>query len=341
MKIYLGTIKSCYNSSITKEVKYKKCYKIRRLISCTISGVSIVCALNNKIKDVIKQHNLQKDLKYILKNPIDREENTVVLISTVNVQNKYFQEDMDVQSGYNLVVSFAKQGVDIIGTQETKRKTANELENQLNPMGYSVYGDLRWGNGLFGIILDVANEAGSVICKGNTYYQETIGLPWLPHSVDECIEGIKQGSIMRRIVTREIVAVENIGYIYVYNIHADYGVEEIQKRQYTAILDIIDNDQKQLDLPVIITGDFNAELNSGNMQYLLAELNNRDISMVSIDGITFKGKMNDGVVVEEPKQVDYIFLSNEFVPLDYQIIDNPSSDHNAILVKAMYQEIEY
>lgn len=337
MKIYLGAIKSCNNSAITKEIKYKRCYKVRRFISYTILGVSIVCILKSKVEDVIKQYNLQRDLKYILENPIDSKENTIVLISTVNVQNKYFQEDMDTQSGCNLVVSFAEQGVDIIGIQEIKRQTANELENQLNPMGYSIYGDLRWGNGLFGTILDCANEAGSIVCNGNTYYQETIGLPWLPHSVDECIEGIKEGSIMRRIVTREIVAVENIGYIYVYNIHADYGVEKIQKRQYTAILDIIDTDQKQLNLPIIITGDFNAEFDSGNMQYLLAELNNRDISMVSIDGITFKGKMNDGMVIEEPKQLDYIFLSNEFVPLDYQIIDNPSSDHNAILVKAMYQ----
>lgn len=341
MKIYLGTVKLHCNSSIIKETRYRNCHKIRKLISYTIFGVSIVCVLKSKVEDVIKQYNLQRDLKYILENPIDCEENAIILISTVNVQNKYFQEDVDTQTGYNLVISFAEQGVDIIGTQETKRQTINALERQMNSIEYSVYGDLRYGDGLFGIILDCANEAGTILCKGDVYFQETIGLPWLPKSVDECIEGIKEGSIMRRIVTREIVAVENIGYIYVYNIHVDYGVEEIQKRQYTALLDIIDTDQKQLSLPVIITGDFNAEPDSENMQYLLSELYSRNIFMVSIDGITYKGKVSDGMVIEEPKQLDYIFLSNEFVPLEYQIIDNPSSDHNAVLVKAMYQEVEY
>lgn len=107
----------------------------------------------------------------------------------------------------------------------------------------------------------------------------------------------------------------------------------IQRRQMDELLKIIDRDYEELQIPIILTGDFNAAPDSENMKYFMNQLEQRNIQVASNDFMTYKGKIKDGEYIEEPDQFDYIFYSNDFDMVACQILDNPSSDHDAVLVK--------
>lgn len=69
------------------------------------------------------------------------------------------------------------------------------------------------------------------------------------------------------------------------------------------------------------------------MQYFMEQLSQRGSQMTIGEESTYKGKIQDNEYTVLPKQLDYIFYSDIFNRKDYQIIDNPSSDHNAVLIK--------
>ena len=84
---------------------------------------------------------------------------------------------------------------------------------------------------------------------------------------------------MPRVATHAIIAVEDMGYIHQYNTHIDYGVPEIQHRQLESLLSFIDENNNDINLPTVITGDFNMTSDTDNMRWFLSELKNRDINM--------------------------------------------------------------
>lgn len=343
MYIYTGPVKDIKEFKISREYKYSLAYRIRKTVSYLMLGSMITLTGFNTVSQgkqyIVAHHQYQKDLEYINANPIDSIVGSEISIVTANVQNKYFKEDSNIQSGSDLVVTLVENDIDVIGIQEIKTKSISELEKRLEEMPYSMYGELRFGNGVLGKITDIidANEAGSIISKEDTYMKETLGLPWLPQSASQLYQAlIEKGSLMKRVVTCHVTLLDGVGYAYVYNIHADYGVEAIQLRQFQQFLDIIDQDQETMSLPTIVMGDFNATPDSDNMQYLISELSQRGIYVVPVSKPTYKGKYEDGLEIEQPKQVDYIFLSEEFVPKEVEIIPNKSSDHDAVYVKAIY-----
>lgn len=299
-----------------------------------IGGITIVeteTARMNYAKGQQKVR-LEKELEYIKENPIEILDNQEISICTVNVQNKYTSEDNEFQSGSDLVISLVDENIDVIGIQEMKCATADALEKDIKDYQYNLTGEPRWGEGIIGKLFNFANETNSIIGE-ELYLSETETLPWLPQNIDELFQSIEKGSIMARIVTSSVVAIDGVGYVRCYNTHLDYGVPTIQKRQMDALLEKIDSDYNELALPIILTGDFNAEPESENMKYFMEQLSERGIQVAPINSNTYKGKIKDGEYIEPPKQVDYIFYSNDFTVTDYQVLDNPSSDHNALMLK--------
>ena len=303
-------------------------------LCCTlaIAGVTLLEVDHINRNNIEQMIRLKRELKYIKENPIELASDQEISICTINVQNKYTSEDSKFQSGSDLVLSLVEDDVDVFGVQEMKCSTASSLENCLQDYQYNLTGEPRWGDGIIGTCFNFANETNSII--GSTLYMsKTVTLPWIPQSIDELTRGIEQGSIMARIVTSSVVAIDDVGYVRCYNTHLDYGVPSIQRRQMDALLELIDNDTMELSLPIIITGDFNAEPESENMMYFMEQLSKRNIHVAVGDSNTYKGKKTDGSYTELPKQLDYIFYSDDFTMTNYQIISNPSSDHDAVLIK--------
>lgn len=319
-----------------KQSGLKKC-KIRfanvaLCCSLAITGITLLEVDHMNRKKIGQTFRLKRELQYIEENLIEVVSGTEFSVCTINVQNKYTSENGGFQSGSNLVLSLVEDEVDILGTQELKCSTAKSLDDSLQDYNYDLTGESRWGDGIVGFCFSFANETNSII-GSRLYMSKTDALPWIPQNIDELAQGIEKGSIMARVVTTSVIAVEGIGYVRCYNTHLDYGVPSIQRRQMDMLLEVIDNDYNELALPIIITGDFNAEPESENMKYFMNQLSQRGIQTAIENVNTYKGKMKDGDYIESPKQLDYIFYSEDFNMIDYQIIDNPSSDHDAILVK--------
>lgn len=131
---------------------------------------------------------------------------------------------------------------------------------------YTIIGEPRWGDGLIGHLFSSANETNSII-GDELYMAKTEELPWIPKNIEEIQQGIKEGSIMARIVTSCVMEVDDSFYVRCYNTHLDYGVPTIQRRQMDELLKIIDRDYEELQIPIVLTGDFNAALDSENMKY--------------------------------------------------------------------------
>ncbi len=155
--------------------------------------------------------------------------------------------------------------------------------------------------------------------------EKTINLSWFPRNIDELIGGLKQGSLMARVLSSCVIYEEGIGYFYHYNSHIDYGVESIQRRQMEEIIEEIDKNNENLKLPIVLTIDSNAKPDSDNMKFFTEELAKRGIYTPDLNDNTYKGNPKEG-----PKQVDYIFASSNFDFSTYDIDDNPNSDHYAL-----------
>lgn len=284
------------------------------------------------LKNVNQEIKLYQDLRKIKSIETTFTLETELTVCTINTQNKY---ELKQETSEDLIIELIEDGVDIIGTQETTRAQTKTINAEIESYDYNIIGDLRWGNGLVGLLFNMANETNSIIAPEELYMQETIGLPWIP-KIDEIKEAIQNGSIMRRISTHSVVFQEEIGFIHVYNTHLDYGVESIQKRQMEKLLEWIDENNNKIQLPIIITGDMNATPNSENMLWFVQELEFRNIQKIDIKENTYKGKQKNGEIIESAKQVDYIFASNDFLIKEYKIIENEHSDHNAIAVQLVY-----
>lgn len=308
----------------------------------TLISAGITLAEKSRINDKNQKQliQLEQDLNYINENPITITENQTFSICTINVQNKYTSEESNFQSGADLIISLVEDGVDIIGTQEMKSSTEKNLEDDIENYQYDIVGEPRWGDGIIGDCLTFANETNSII-GSELYMSKTVTLPWVPQTMEELLQGLSEGSIMSRIVTCSVCAIDGIGYVRCYNTHLDYGVPTIQRRQMDALLELIDCDNAELELPIVITGDFNAEPNSENMKYFIEQLSQRGIQLTIMENNTYKGKIQDGEYTTLPKQLDYVFYSNDFQVVDYQLIDNPSSDHDAVLIKLFHPEGTY
>ncbi len=210
---------------------------------------------------------------------------------------------------------------DLLGTQELTINYVNEIATRLKD--YKFYGDYRYGN----IIKKMPfNETNSIITNKKIDFTETIHLPWIPNNITDLKTSIVKFSIMPRIATIVIINDEENGRICMINTHLDYQVPSIQLRQLQELKKLIQKYSQ--NYPVILTGDFNMELEDYNFNNFRKDIR-KENKLVRVD-------INDKTW-HNPKGEDKV-LDHIFIP-DYWTIENAgiissqeTSDHDLIYV---------
>lgn len=114
----------------------------------------------------------------------------------------------------------------------------------------------------------------------------------------------------------------------IFNTHLDHKSEDARLNG----IKLISNTIKEIDLPTILTGDFNCGNNSNTIKYISTKLTNTNKS--NNQDITFHLFGNPQILPPEIRNIDFIFCK-EFKPLTYKVLNdkpifNTISDHYAI-----------
>ena len=216
------------------------------------------------------------------------------------------------------IVSELLKDYDLIGTQEFTKKYLDNVISNLTT--YKAYGKYRYGNLLARIPY---NETNSIITNQNVVFSKTYHLPFLADNFSDFKTSFVKKSIMPRIATIVVFKTKTEDEICMINTHLDYRVLSIQTRQLSALKKLIIQYSK--DYPIILTGDFNMEIDQlADFISSLSEI----IKPVSIEGASLT--LKNGSL----KRVDHIFIPNNYVVEDSGIINSEeTSDHNLVFAK--------
>lgn len=210
---------------------------------------------------------------------------------------------------------------DLLGTQELTIKYVNELASRLK--SYQFYGHYRYGNLLTQIPF---NENNNIITNKDVVSQSTIWLPWVANNFPDLKNSITKMSIMPRIATIVIINDQIHGKICMINTHLDYQIPSIQIRQLQALKKIIEKYYSKY--PIILTGDFNMEIEDKKFNNFISDLKDYDMKRVGINESTWYDKNGTG------KTLDHIFLPTDWNIQNAGIIDlKGTSDHKGIFVE--------
>jgi|GEM_PF-4870408 endonuclease/exonuclease/phosphatase family protein len=206
---------------------------------------------------------------------------------------------------------------DLLGTQELTIKYVNELALELH--NYQFLGSYRYGNALKFLPY---NENNNILTNQKVLETNTIWLPWIANNFPDFKTSIMKASIMPRVATIVVTEDNEHRKICMINTHLDYQVPSIQAKQLEKLKSIILKYSK--DYKIILTGDFNMELNDNNFKQFVIDVSSQ-LKVVDIDGATWHGKNN------EEKKEDFIFIPNDFEVENAGRIDaNGTSDHDMI-----------
>lgn len=216
---------------------------------------------------------------------------------------------------------------DIIGVQELNIKMYKDLSENLKE--YNIVGSER-SKRLFIEKNDILVHKNHEILEHNTF--------WLSKYPD------KKGSsnwcsIYPRICTTAVVRLESGEIVRIYNTHLDFLLPKARQLELKNIRAYMEAQYEKEKLPVILMGDFNASPSSkliksftsieGDKRRLVAvqEVNKRMYEATTMG--KFKGK-------KRGSHIDYIFVSEDFIIKDAEIIDfnkggKYPSDHYPVL----------
>lgn len=129
------------------------------------------------------------------------------------------------------------------------------------------------------------------------------------------------GSLEQRSFVFSQVVVEGVRINFI-TVHL--GLSESDRlQQVQALLQIT----REISGPMIITGDFNADMNDGAMRLLREHfINIQELSGLKQGSL----RLRDGKI---GSLIDYIFITPEFSLLNYQIVDNYISDHLPVIAE--------
>ena len=157
-------------------------------------------------------------------------------------------------------------------------------------------------------MLNIINEKNPIITKYPILFNKTYHMPHLP-------------SLLNRIVSLNIIKYKNYR-ISIYNTHLDYKYESVKLRQLKYLYKLIEKDNNL----IILMGDFNLKNNREIFNKFCYLLEKRGIKRVEFNDRTFKESRYH-------REIDHIFLSNEFKVIKFEIIKNLDiSDHYPIMV---------
>lgn len=257
-----------------------------------------------------------------------------IIIGSMNIQNKYripSYDGLDATGNDNVEIlqSFLKDyNVDAVGTQELVRKFVDRLKVALEPK-YRIYGDFRYGNTeLVKKInfFDKYNETVSIITKHAVIKSQTTTMPWFPKDIKDVIRGLKVKSIRPRIVTTAIIDIPDFGKINFINTHLEHRLNIIQIRQ----LNYLQNMIKKSKYPVILTGDFNMDIESPRFKGFIYNLLELGYKRVPNAHKTYKYQKNK-------LPIDHIFIPKDWNIEEVEVVQDKYlehfSDHYPILVR--------
>lgn len=303
---------------LEKRSLYKKCVALSLIFTLSQGTIQMYQL------EVMKKQKLEQ----IRNTEIHIVEGSSFTVYSANVQNK----DRTSKESEKMMGKILSDSAEIIGIQESTPSFNSDIQAEIEKYHYQIVGEPRLGHGVIGKFYSDINESNNILSKEEIVVSETFFLPFFPHTQEELEKTILMNSFYNRIVTHAILKIENIGFVHMYNTHLGFGVESIQKRQMEELLKIIKHQREELNLPIILTGDFNTTPTSINMEYFVEELKKIDVSMVELKQNTYKGN-NDKAF----KQLDYVFVSNCFKK-ESLVIDSPYSDHDIVKVKLTYHK---
>ena len=148
---------------------------------------------------------------------------------------------------------------DLLGTQELTIKYVNELALELH--NYQFLGSYRYGNALKFLPY---NENNNILTNQKVLETNTIWLPWIANNFPDFKTSIMKTSIMPRVATIVVTEDNDHRKVCMINTHLDYQIPSIQAKQLEKLKSIILKYSK--DYKIILTGDFNMELNDNNFK---------------------------------------------------------------------------
>lgn len=224
------------------------------------------------------------------------------------------------------------QNIDIVGTQEVLYNQLQDLLERLPDYNY------------VGVGREDGKQKGeyaALFYKKERFEEEDSGTFWLSETPD--VAGSKGwDGACERVASWAVLKDKETGKkIFAINTHLDHVGETARQKGVTLLIDRA----KQLSngLPVIITGDFNAERESGVIKHALDPNNSMQLfDSYAIASTTDNAKWtfhDFGKLPEEERPyIDYIFVNESVIVDEYKVMDEKLndiylSDHCPIVAK--------
>lgn len=224
------------------------------------------------------------------------------------------------------------QNIDIVGTQEVLHNQLQDLLERLPDYNY------------VGVGREDGKQKGeyaALFYKKERFKEEDSGTFWLSETPD--VAGSKgwDGACERVASWAVLKDKETSKKIFAINTHLDHVGETARQKGVTLLIDRA----KELSngLPVIITGDFNAERESGVIKHALDPNNSMQLfDSYAIASTTDNAKWtfhDFGKLPEEERPyIDYIFVNKSVIVDEYKVMDEKLndiylSDHCPIVAK--------
>ena len=257
-----------------------------------------------------------------------------IIVGSMNIQNKYKipgYDGLDDKGNDNAEILkefLENNNVDVLGTQELVRRFIDRIKNAIKPT-YKIYGNFRYGNNKIVRklnIFDRFNETVSIITKHNVINSKTNTLPWIPKNIKDIVKGIKLKSLRPRVVTSALIEIKDFGKINFINTHLDHRLNIIQIRQLNYLQKMIEKSK----YPVILTGDFNMDIDMPRFKLFIDNLSSIGYKRVPNAKKTYKYQ-------KDKLPIDHIFIPNEWNIEEVEISTDQYlknfSDHYPILVR--------
>lgn len=248
----------------------------------------------------------------------------ILTLASFNVQNPNMKKNVDIDLEMEEVAKIIKDNeIDILCCQEMLVEYIKKLENKLED--YYIAGRSRYGENVFSRYIPILrkyNECTLVVSRKKIVSSVHHYLPWLPKRIDDIKNGIfKYKSLTPRILTGAMVELDDGFKFKVFNTHLEKKIINVQRRQLEYILNLCKS-----TCPLILTGDFNMDINSDVFQSFVERLERIGLRRVPIDTKTLQFS-------KKKRVVDHIFVPRDWKVLECNTVSNSISDHYLLLVK--------
>ena len=259
----------------------------------------------------------------------------IIKIGTINLQNNKVNRNGGLRNDGIDTAKLVAQHVederfDILGTQELTRTFVNNIV--LNLAHYKLHGGYRYGDSLLAKkikFIDDFNENNNIITPHEVIYEETKNMPFIPSNIRDLSESILKGSIMPRIITITLTKI-NDEIICAMNTHLDYQIPSIQIKQLEFIKSLVRKFSEKY--PVILTGDFNMEIDNNHFYTFNSELANLGIKRVEVNEKTNANKFPNQTAI------DHIFIPSEWEVVNKGIKELENvTDHKEVFAEVKYK----